>query len=258
MASLFETKTEHGTEICKTHGEFECTRTYVGLMKRWVCSACPSCVQERKDAEAAQKELERKELQRRQYERFLDLAAIPTRFTGLGFDDFVANADKQISALAAVRSFAENFEQHFQRGDGLVLSGKPGTGKSHLACAVIQHIYPNAQGQYVTISDMIRSIRDTWRKDSEKSESDVLNLLTSLDLLVIDEVGVQYGTDAEKHLLFEVMDKRYREMVPTVLITNQNSKGLKDFVGERVFDRLKQTSKWVPFEWDSHRSKARS
>jgi len=112
--------------------------------------------------------------------------------------------------------------------------------------------------QYLSCLDMIRLVRETWRRDSERTERDVLKLLGQrIDLLVIDEIGVQYGTDGEQTIVFEIIDRRYAEMRPTVLITNQDKQGFIGFVGERVADRLRQTHDWIPFDWPSYRSNAR-
>ncbi|MBK6594316.1 MAG: ATP-binding protein [Burkholderiales bacterium] len=104
---------------------------------------------------------------------------------------------------------------------------------------------------------IIRNVRGTWRKDSEQSETEVLRMYGTADLLVIDEIGVQYGTDGEQTILFDVMDRRYREMMPTILLTNQAKAGFKQFIGDRSFDRLVETSRWVAFDWPSHRATAR-
>jgi DNA replication protein DnaC len=138
----------------------------------------------------------------------------------------------------------------------LIFAGKPGTGKSHLAGAILQAVLtPNVR--YVTCMDLIRMVRETWRKDSERSETQVLRYLEGLDLLVVDEVGMQYGTEGEQTILFDVLDRRYREVRPMVLLTNQNRDGFKSFVGDRIYDRLVETSRWVPFDWDSYRGTAR-
>jgi DNA replication protein DnaC len=144
-----------------------------------------------------------------------------------------------------------------QIGGSLVLAGKPGTGKSHLAASIMHALMPKYGTRYMTCMDMIRSIRDTWRKGSEMSETQVLNELTKLDLLVIDEVGVQYGTDGEQTIIFDILDRRYREEMPVVLLTNQDAKGFREFIGDRCHDRLKEVGRWVPFDWDSYRTTAR-
>ena len=132
-----------------------------------------------------------------------------------------------------------------------MLSGNPGTGKSHLAAAILQFILPKHVGAYMTLMDLIRKLRDTWRRDSEMSESQLLAKLQAIPLLVIDEVGVQYGTDGERSILFDVMDRRYREMRPTILMTNLGKDDFRAAVGDRVFDRLTEVARWVPFDWQS-------
>ena len=140
----------------------------------------------------------------------IDDAGIPARFIGRSFDNFRAETSGQAAALRVTKSYAEDFAKHYASGGGLILSGLPGTGKSHLAAAILQGIMPSYAGLYVTCMGIIRAVRNTWRKDSEKSESQVLKSLCEVPLLVIDEIGVQYGTDGEQTILFDVLDRRYR------------------------------------------------
>jgi DNA replication protein DnaC len=104
---------------------------------------------------------------------------------------------------------------------------------------------------------MVRSVRSTWRKGSERSEADVLDTLGRVRLLVVDEIGVGYGGDSEQVILFDVIDRRYRDMRPTILISNQDRAGFTQAVGERTFDRLTETARWIAFDWPSYRATAR-
>lgn len=238
-------------DFCGMHGAFESRHI---IAKIW--SRCPQCEAIRRTAQEAEaQEQERKAREARQ-RKLLGRAAIPERFVGKGFDNFVADTDAKRAALSVLRDYAENFETNSQVGKGLILSGKPGTGKSHLAGAVLQSQL-DRDVLYATCMDVIRMVRETWRKDSERSERQVLAYLGGLDLLVIDEMGVQYGTDGEQTILFDVLDRRYREVKPSILLTNQDAKGLKDYLGERTFDRLRETCTYVPFEWESYRPQAR-
>ena len=237
---------------CEKHGVYESVNLF-----RSVWSRCPVCheIQTKETKEAEERgrlQFERERLQQR-----LGQAAIPRRFIGRRFDSFNASTEAQAKALATCKQFAADFPEKWSTGNGLVLSGKPGTGKSHLAASIMQELLLSHSVLYVTCMDLIRMIRETWRRDSAESERDVLSNLARIHLLVIDEVGVQYGTESEQTILFDVLDLRYRYQMPSILLTNQDMAGAKHFLGERTWDRMRETSRWVAFDWDSYRPQAR-
>lgn len=241
---------------CEKHGDFTASGVrYFGRKEIW--TKCPDCVSERESFERQAEADRQAKAARDRLEYSLQQAAIPPRFVGRTFDTFNASTDAQQNALEITRTYAEQFDQHYRKGTGLILSGMPGTGKSHLAAAVLQHLMPGKCGLYVTCLGLIRMVRQTWRRDNEQSETDVMNTLTEVPLLVIDEIGVQYGTEGEQTILFELLDARYRAMQPSILLTNQDKAGLKTFLGERTYDRLTETSRWVAFDWESYRPTAR-
>jgi DNA replication protein DnaC len=239
------------TASCPEHGAFE-SRNFIGPI--W--SKCPACAEadaaiaQAKEQAQAQIDAERRHAAR------LSSTRIPARFIGRTFDSFVAATDAQKRAQTIARDYAEQFADNLKRGQGLIFSGQPGTGKSHLAAAILQAMLER-DVCYVTCLDMIREVRATWRKDSQRSELEVLGTLGALDLLVIDEVGVQYGTEGEQTIIFDVLDRRYRDVRPTVILTNQDKAGFKTFIGDRTFDRLTETCRWVAFDWSSYRPQAR-
>ena len=65
-----------------------------------------------------------------------------------------------------------------------------------------------------------------------------------------------FQSEAERVHLFDVLDGRYRDRKPTVLISNLDGKGFHECLGSRLFDRLTETgSAVITFEWESHRGK---
>ena len=247
------------TRVCAEHGEYRATGYRLTLVKnpREIWSDCPECKIARQLAEHAAAEAARQASLKARVESMLVQAAIPPRFIGKTFDNYRVENDGQGRALKVCQEFAENFPQHLKRGGSLILSGQPGTGKSHLAGAILQAILPRHVGVYVTLMDLIRTLRDTWRRDSEVTETQMLARLQAVPLLVIDEIGVQYGTDGERAILFDVLDRRYRELMPSILMTNLGKDEFRAAIGDRVFDRLTEVARWVPFEWSSYRTQAR-
>jgi DNA replication protein DnaC len=246
------TKTKPAT--CEKHGDYESRG--VGLMGKTIWLGCPTCgEEERQRREKEQAETDARERQERLESR-LNRAGIPLRFRTKSFETFKCDSDGKDRALSVAMEFAANFEQHRRNGTVVVFSGKPGTGKSHLATAIGQEVLQTGTVLYVSAIDAVRMVRDTWRKGSEKSETQVLEMLASLDLLIIDEVGVQYGTEAEQVTLFDIIDKRYRDQMPMILLTNLNTAEMKKFLGDRSYDRLREGGKWIAFDWESQRGKA--
>lgn len=244
---------------CSKHGDYEAVGHLLTLVSppREIWSECPGCKAEREQAAAAAADAARQAELKTRVESMLVQAAIPTRFVGKTFESYRTEGDGQAKALRICREYAENFPRHLRTGSSLILSGMPGTGKSHLAGAVLQSILPAHIGVYVTLMDLIRTLRDTWRRDSEVSETQMLARFQAIPLLVIDEIGVQYGTDGERSILFDVLDRRYREMRPSILMTNLGKEEFRAAIGDRVFDRLTEVARWVSFDWPSYRGQAR-
>lgn len=240
---------------CPSHGPY----VSVGrkLLRKELWSTCPGCAEDQRIADAAAEaalEIERTVQARAAALRAVD---IPPRFIGCSFDNFKVDSDAQRHALTVARQHAEDIAENAKRGEGLIFAGTPGTGKTHLATAILQEVVaPRFSCRYITCLELIGAVRHTWRFEGQ-SEMQVLHELYTVDLLVIDEVGVQYGSDGEHTILFQVLDRRYRDKRPTILLTNQDKAGFKSFIGERSFDRLVQTCRWVPFDWSSYRSTAR-
>ena len=240
---------------CERHGPYEGRIYRLGGVDRR--TPCPACSAESAAKAVAQVATDRA---KQRADRAADDAAsalavakIPRRFIGKGFDNYVADGPKQVAALSICRQYAEDFDEHRRAGTGLTLSGGPGTGKSHLAAAIIHGIVPGHSALYATVSDILRSVRDTWRRDSAISTGKMVESLRNLDLLVLDEIGVQSGTDGEHTILYDVLDGRYRDCAPTILLTNLGAVAMQDAIGDRLFDRLRETSRWVQCDWQSHR-----
>jgi DNA replication protein DnaC len=103
------------------------------------------------------------------------------------------------------------------------------------------------------VSQALRKIKETYRDGSDKRESDVIGGYTACDLLILDEIGAQVGSEHEKQLMFEILNDRYQDMRPTILISNLNAQELEQFLGHRVMDRYRECGVVLAFDWESHR-----
>lgn len=249
-------KKHHRQSVCDVHGEYEevGSEVFSGQILWHKCNKCTEIRRKESEERAAREEQER---QQEKIERRLNQSGIPIRFREKSLDNFIADDQARLAALTVARDFVENFEENYKTGRTLIFSGKAGTGKSHLAIAIAQAVMPRYTALYVNALDAIRMIKDTWRKDSEKSELEVLEILAKVSILIIDEVGVQYGTENEQMLMFDIINRRYRDSKPMILLTNLGTDGFKEFLTERSYDRLRENGKWVSFDWESYRGKKR-
>lgn len=242
---------------CPSHGVQQET---VGILMGRVVKefGCPLCNKEKRDDDAARTR-EKDEAERQaKLERRMHAAGIPLAFRSRSFDGYQTDSKPMEDALRAMRSFADDFWiEHINAGTFMVLGGERGTGKSHLAIAAAQQVMQRGTAMYARAADLIRRVRSTWRRDSDQSEEEVLALLsTGIDLLVIDEVGMQRGTEDEQIILFDILDRRYADLRPTILLTNLEGKEFAEFLGPRIMDRLRERAVFVPFKWESYRGRA--
>ena len=234
---------------CETHGtnKLELSRyeeaTYNSrkdagyALEHWIKAElkCPVCSKERK------------------IEAFKKASSIPLRFQNCSFDNFNKSKEKE-----TVLDYAKNFQKKKEQGTSLVLCGTTGTGKTHLVSALSFYLIENYQTQvlYTKAFDVLREVKETYNRKSERTFSQVQKKHAQVELLIVDEVGVQFGTDTEKQILFEIINERYENLRPTILVTNLSLSNLKEFVGDRVVDRMKENNgKIIVFSGESFRGK---
>ena len=238
---------------CDRHGEYE-ARNYLGR----VWSKCPECSREETERLKAEEEAAARKARRLAWESKIGAAGIPDRFHTRTLDTFEAETPEQQYALEFAKTYAASFSDALKTGRCALFVGKPGTGKTHLAVGIGLRIMgaENRTVLFTTVMRAIRRVKDSWAKDSRETESQAIAALTYPDLLILDEVGVQFGSDFERNMMFDVLNERYEKRRPTILLSNLSKDELVGFLGERVFDRMREDSgKFVAFDWDSHRSK---
>lgn len=246
---------------CAIHGPYMAVGMRYLKLRREVWSKCRACsmrdyrLWQRQQQQQAQHEREARH--QAMVAETIEHAAIPERFKTRSLDNFEPRTERHHAVLELARAYVERWPQHERAGRWLVFAGEPGVGKSHIAIAILRALMPATVGQYITCIGMIQAVRATWARGSESTEAQVLRHFGSTPLLVVDEVGVQYGTEGEHTIIFDVLDRRYRDMRPTILLTNEDVEGFERFVGPRLWDRMKENTRWVQFDGGSYRKEAR-
>lgn len=179
--------------------------------------------------------VERKMAAQRRVNGLSQRAAIPARFVGADLEALVA---EQVEGFATVRAYAERFDEVLRMGQGLLLIGDVGVGKTHLACALANALLAKMRPvMYCTALEAVMLVKRSWSSGGAP-EFEVYEHFGIPDLLILDEVGVQRCSDFERMVLSTVIDVRSRKCLPTVAISNLDAAGVFEVLGERAFDRL--------------------
>lgn len=167
------------------------------------------------------------------------------------FDNYRVECEGQSKALIQAKSYASGFGVGFT---SFVFSGGYGTGKNHLAAAMGNYLIGKGKSVLVvTIPELMMRIRETYG-DSETSEARLMKDLCDVDLLILDEVGVQRENRHEFIVLNQIIDRRLSSLKPVGMLTNLTNHEMKTVVGERIMDRLTMDNGlWVNFNWGSYR-----
>jgi DNA replication protein DnaC len=241
---------------CEIHGPFDQKVTRV--MRKEFTSPCPACTAERKAKEEAENADREAWERQRNLDHRLGSAAIPKRFQSKTLEHYRDASKGQAKALKACREFAADFPAIRESGRCLMMLGTPGTGKTHLGVAVANQVMQDhrATAVYRVIGDVFHAIRDTYSNHSDKTEREILSPLIDADLLVLDEIGVskEQPSDFELRTLFSIINGRYEQCLPTVIISNLGVEEVKVALGERSADRLREGGVVVLlFNWPSER-----
>lgn len=186
-------------------------------------------------------------------------SGITPRFVECTLDNYRTSTTDMASALIVCQAYADQFEENYRAGRGLLLTGNVGTGKTHLASGIVQQVIRKfgAAAVIASAAEIIRIAKGAMVRGAEYTERDVINELAGLDLFVIDEIGAQKGSEYELGLLHEVIDRRYQLVRPTVVVSNLPASTLGQFIGARALDRLRQNGgQAVGFSWSSMRATA--
>jgi DNA replication protein DnaC len=144
-------------------------------------------------------------------------------------------------------------------GRCLVLCGKTGRGKTHLAVAIAYRAIQNGyNARFVTAAELIDDLSDAARQRDFRR---ALAIYTQPHLLVVDEVGyLNYGPDAA-NVLFHVVNTRHTQRRPMIFTTNKSpftewGDALHDRdLAAAIVDRILERGRLILMDGPSYRTR---
>ncbi|EFP8224148.1 DNA replication protein DnaC, partial [Shigella flexneri] len=175
-------------------------------------------------------------------EKILNRSGIQPLHRKCSLANYRAQNDGQRHALSQAKSIADEL---MTGCTNFVFSGKPGTGKNHLAAAIGNRLMAKGRSVIiVTVSDVMSVLHESY--DNGKSGEKFLQELCGVDLLVLDEIGMQRDTKNEQVVLNQIVDRRTASLRGVGMLTNINHAAMNTLLGERVMDRMVMNGgRWV-------------
>jgi DNA replication protein DnaC len=153
------------------------------------------------------------------------LPGVSTKYQGCSFDNFQGNKNL-VSDMKAIGK------------ESVVLSGKTGCGKTHIAVSMLRESGLKWTGYFITIPELLLKIRGAFNSQSSETEEEIIKKFSDYDLLVLDDLGAEKTTEYSITTLYLILDRRNRENKRTIVTTNLSLQDIEETLGARIASRL--------------------
>jgi len=204
----------------------------------------------------------------RRLNRMLERTRIPKRYEHCSLDSFETafpSATRSLkSAHLSARKFVESYPLETQ-GTGLLLTGSIGVGKTHLAVGILQALVSErgAQGLFVSYNELLKQVQNSYNRQVQATELEILAPVFEAEVLVLDELGASKPSDWVWDTVAHILNMRYNDRRTTLITTNyanaapmnagldassafeqaraaRREESLGDRIGERMRSRLQE------------------
>jgi len=215
----------------------------------------------------------------RRIERMLGRAHIPRRYEHCTLENY--ETDLAYShrthgiALRTARKFVEGYPLD-TGGQGLLLTGSIGVGKTHLAVGILQALVAErgATGLFYDYRDLLKQIQNSYNPQVRETELQILAPVFEAEVLVLDELGASKPTDWVWDTVAHILNTRYNDRRTTIITTNYSNlppggselnaprlavreETLGDRIGERMRSRLQEMCVVVEMTGEDFRQKVK-
>lgn len=184
-------------------------------------------------------------------------SGLSKRMKGYTLGNFRVVASDAARARMKVDEYLDSWEENREEGRGLYFCGGVGTGKTHLAVAVMNELIRRKRvpSLFVTVPELLDNLRETYNKPGRNLD-EWMDAVQNADFLVLDDLGSERPTEWVRERIFVMVNYRYREALPTVFTSNIGPKDLAQQLGERTASRIIAMCEWIALEGEDYRETA--
>lgn len=195
----------------------------------------------------------------RRLERLLRGSKIPARYIGKTLSDYQVDANN-----ADAVKFAKNALSTRQ---GAFLFGERGAGKTFLVSIIAQeYLNANLTVTFIKVPRLLDDLRETYNGKGTYTEAELLDEVYNVDLLILDDFGMEKPTKFAGTTLCKIIDARYDVETLTTIITSNfalekiradldNAADGKNYNGSRIYDRLSEICRPILLKGTSRRNR---
>lgn len=191
--------------------------------------------------------------------RRLRFAELPQAFRDLTLGGFRADAYQEeasrrtaSSACRIVKAYLDDFGSQQGLGMGLYIwSREKGSGKTHIAAGIANELLKEHAVKFAVSMAIIQEIKNAWRKDAGCSEGGILGALGTVEVLVVDDFGVESHAGWIDDRFYQIINERYINRLVTIFTSNYPPLELP--YDSRIVSRVMERTYQVTFPEESVR-----
>jgi DNA replication protein DnaC len=146
-------------------------------------------------------------------------------------------------ALTAAKKFVVDITNN-KENTGLMFTGPVGSGKTFLAGCIANNLLGNKkQVLFTVVPDLLDEIKETFNKNGEYTELQLLKKLREVEILILDDLGVHNYTEWTQNKIYSIINYRLNNKMSTIITSNLNLEQTEDLLGERTTSRIIQMCK---------------
>ena len=189
----------------------------------------------------------------------MDRAKLPRRYEQCHFHNYYPGGNS--SQKAALEFSMEVAMRYPNVGEGLLLTGPVGVGKTHLAVSILKGLAERGVTcLFYEFGSLLKEIQDSFNPNTKTSELSVLRPVLDADVLVLDELGASKPTDWVRDTMAHIINSRYNDRRLTIFTTNypdekktDKDETLEDRIGVRLRSRLYEMCRTVKMTGEDYR-----